>query len=164
MWFDPKLLETDALRLVRESSMPVVRRQLEGWLRVMFQALRCERILMTAEDIKREVFRGQNYEVEYIRRVIKDDLGVQTYRNAKGQKATTSYSYHRWVEKRGTIEGTVQDIEEVKVKVPARPFVFERHAFYDDDSWEMLRPDQQATGMLGSLTKPASPDDSDLPF
>jgi hypothetical protein len=164
MWFDPKLLETDALRLVRESSMPVVRRQLEGWLRVMFQALRCERILMTAEDIKREVFRGQNYEVEYIRRVIKDDLGVQTYRNAKGQKATTSYSYHRWVEKRGTIEGTVQDIEEVKVKVPARPFVFERHAFYDDDSWEMLRPDQQATGTLGSLTKPASPDDSDLPF
>ena len=166
MWFDPKLLETDALRLVRESSMPVVRRQLEGWLRVMFQALRCERILMTAEDIKREVFRGQNYEVEYIRRVIKEDLGVQTYRNAKGIKATTSYSYHRWVEKRGTLEGTVQDIEEVKVKMPARPFVFERHLFLDDQTWEMLRPDTTAepAGAI-RLHQPATmDDDSDLPF
>lgn len=178
MWFYPALLETEALRLVRESSQPVVLRQLKAWMRSMFLATREQnadgQILMTADDVKREVFKGQGYDVDYIRRVIKDDLLVDTYRNSKGQKATTAYSYWRWVEKKDPLTNVLeQNVEEMRVRVPARPFVFLREELFEAAEWELLKPDPvvMANNLLSEtpVKKPAVAkepvtDTDDLPF
>lgn len=173
MWFYPPLLETEALRLVRESSQPVVRRQLDGWLRMMFLATRHDEILMTAGDIKREVFKGQNYDVDYINRIVKEDMRTDRWRDHKGVARTRAYSYWRIVERReSTGYGVEQVAEEVKVKQSARPFHFKREDFFSDAEWEMLKPDpavmagNQLRGTLGPQAEPvaAGDDEEDLPF
>ena len=175
MWFYPALLETEALRVVRESSQPVVKRQVAEWIRTMFLATRDHNtegeILMTADDVKREVFRSQNYDVDYIRRIIKEDLLVDVYRNSKGEKSTRAYNYCRWVEKKMEVGGVAQELEVVRVRVPGRPFVFRRADFFKEAEWEMLQPDpavmanNHLSGTLVDRTVAAGGvDDDDLPF
>jgi hypothetical protein len=165
MWFYPALLETDALRVVRENSQPVVKRQLEGWMKQMFLALQTDEIRMTADDIKREVFKGQNYDVDYIRRVIKEDIGAETVRNSKGTgPGTCTYSYHRMVERQDGVMGRVQEMEQINVKMPARPYVFRRELFFNALDWEMLQVDAVAAKALVMAQGGDDGDDADLPF
>lgn len=152
MWFYPGLLETEALRLVRESSQPVVKRQLEGWLKAMFLATRAEEILMAPADIKREVFRGQGYDEDYIKRVVKEDMGVERWRNDKGEQKTRAYSYWRWVEKRDPLTNVMEHtVEEVRVRQAGRPFWFKREDFFSEDHWDMLQPDPAV--MAGNILR-----------
>lgn len=152
MWFYPGLLETEALRLVRESSQPVVKRQLEGWLKAMFLATRAEEILMAPADIKREVFRGQGYDEDYIKRVVKEDMCAERWRNDRGEQKTRAYSYWRWVEKRDPLSNVMeQTVEEVRVRQAGRPFWFKREDFFSEDQWDMLQPDPAV--MAGNILR-----------
>ncbi len=166
-WFHPPLLVTDALIDVRKHSASTAKRTIEGWLRMMFMATREEEIMMTADDIVREMFKGKKEDVDYIRRVLKEDMELDTYRNAKGQKATCAYSYQRIVEKRNGL-ATEQGLETVHVRIPARPFVFKRTAFFSEEEWELLKPDPavMARNVLnGTLSEPvAAGGNDDLPF
>ena len=169
-WFYPPLLVTEALREVRKHSVSTVQRTITGWIRGIFWAKRdLERILMTAGDIKREMFMGNSRVDEvYIKQVLREDLRLERYKNAEGKQATTPYSYWRIIEKRDN--GTPEtDLQEVKIRVSNRPFVFHRRDFISEqEELEVMRelqaPEQLEKAGQEKLAMATASDDDDLPF
>ncbi|MBL8002870.1 MAG: DUF3854 domain-containing protein [Flavobacteriales bacterium] len=137
-WFHPPLLHTEALLSVRKHSAPTAKRIIEGWIRGMFWAMPdCDTILMTADNVKKEMFAGQRMDDKYLREILREELGLHTYQNAKGEPATTPYSYWRFAEKKdGDNVETV--LQEVKFKQSARPYVFPRRKFISEDEEKQL--------------------------
>ena len=171
-WFHPPLLVTDALREVRKHSVSTVQRTITGWVRGIFWAKdELHTILMTAKDIKKEMFPGQQRADEvYIKQVLKEDMGLKTFRNKEGKAATTPYSYWRVVERRDGVNGPDIDMQEVKVKVPDRPYVFKREDFITEEEEREVRRELVApelttkkNGHAAAVTAGAGADD-DLPF
>ena len=172
-WFHPPLLVTEALQDIRKHSAPTAKREIEGWVAGMFYAMPdCHTILMTAEDVMKEVFPGKKMDRKYVTEVLREDVGVQKYGQAtKGKSITTPYSYWRITE---VADGDNRKhvIQEVKRPVPGRPFVFDRAAFVkaeDDDvaSRELVAPKQRGTKEEGEEAEVAMAqvgDDDDLPF
>lgn len=192
-WFEHSLLVTDALVDVRKHSAPTALRTIKAEIAGLFHACREkletikvptydaegkpngtreEHVLyMSTKDVKQEMFRGTREDDNYIRRLLKEELGLQTYMR-DGKPATTSYSYWRITEKRTTGQSgvleSVQDLEEVKVRVPGRPFMFLRSQFVPDDVWEATDPAKQPTANgkppahVGAAV--AVGDAEDLPF
>jgi hypothetical protein len=173
-WFHPPLLVTDALVEVRKHSTPGIQRTMKGWLRGIFWAKdELHTILMTAEDIKKEMFSNNSRVDEvYIRQVLKEDMAVKTYTNDKGEKATTPYSYWRIIEKRGDMtSGPETDLQEVKVRVSKRPFVFHRVDFISEEEEkavrrELVEPEtsHKKKGQPQMANADGSTDAEDLPF
>lgn len=166
-WFHPPLLVTEALMDVRRHSVSSAKRTIEGWIRGIFWAKEdLQRILMTTKDIKHEMFAGQRVEEKYIREVLRDELGVNKYKNAEGLEVTTPYSYWR-ISGPGSAE---VDLQQVKVHVSARPYEFRRQDFISaEEERQVVR--QRTAPQLLDPTKSRQPelvaageDDSDLPF
>lgn len=163
-WFHPPLLVTEALMDVRRHSVSSAKRTIESWIRGIFWAKRdLQTILMTAADIRREMFSGQRVDEKYIREVLKEEMGVQKYRNTDGKEVTTPYSYWR-ISGPGSAE---VDLQQVKVHISARPYEFLRHDFISPaEEAEVVRmsmPPQQAKGETQPELATAGEGD-DLPF
>lgn len=140
-WFHPPLLMTEALAEVRKYSTSTVKRTITDNVRVIFFAKpEMQEILMTVGAIKSEWFKGQaSIGEKYIRDVLKDEMALEPYRNAKGEHATTPFGYWRFVESRDGIDGPNLDLQYFKVKVPSRPYVFRRADFISADEAAMVR-------------------------
>lgn len=168
-WFHPPLLVTEALQEVRRHSAPNAQRQIEDWLRPVFLASRDEEIMMTTKDLKAEIFRNNStVEAKWINELVEEHMGVKRYEK-NGQSATRAYSYKRIVEKKSDLYGISQELEEVRVKIPARPFVFPRTLLYTDAEWEMLKPDPEvkaANDKVPAMATAGGEDDEpdDMPF
>lgn len=166
-WFHPPLLNTDALKEVREHSASTVSRTIRDHVRVLFFAKpEMQEILMTVGNIKSEWFKGQNSIGEkYIREVLKDEMGADTYRNAKGEKATTPYGYWRFVESKDGMDGPSLDLQYFKVKVPSRPYVFRRSDFLTAEDEllvrELVDPNPNAPARTTAVPEAVA---DDLPF
>jgi hypothetical protein len=166
-WFHPPLLVTEALLDVRRHSVSSAKRTIEGWIRGIFWAKQdLQRILMTTADIKREMFVGQRVDEKYIREVLKEELGVEKYRNAQGKEATTPYSYWRVASSGETI-----DLVQVKNHVSSRPYEFRRQDFVSPEeekaiAREIVAPDQTAKPGVEKpqLATAGDMDENDLPF
>lgn len=146
-WFHPPLMVTEALHDVRKHSMNGAQREIEGWLKGIFYATRDEEILMSAKDLKREVFRTQSTVNErYINEVVKELMEVSRWKK-DGKSSTRTYSYWRVVEThRDALNGPGTKLEEFKVSVPERPFVFRREDLIDDATWALLKPEAGSSG------------------
>lgn len=165
-WFHPPLLVTDALLEVRKHSVPTAKRTITGWVRGMFWARRdMDTIMMTATRVREEMFKGQSRVDEaYIRQVLKEEMNVHPYRNAKGEAATTMYSYWRLVEKSRS-EGGGEVFDLWKSEAPSRPFVFHRRDFITEEEEKSVLSEASAPATNGGVPVPAmAGDDDDLPF
>ncbi|HRH68907.1 MAG TPA: DUF5906 domain-containing protein [Flavobacteriales bacterium] len=174
--FHPPLLDTEALRELRTHSQPMVRKEIVGFLKRIFNATGEETILMHENDIALEIFKGRRVEPDYIKEVLKEHMKVGRYKNDKGEEAVTRYRYHRLVDvpayENGVLKGRMMEHQPVTCP-PGRPFEFKRVDFISDTHWELLKslPEggvSSAPGPLGlgagKNGKPADGEVDDLPF
>lgn len=172
-WFEPTLLITDALHEIRKHSAPNARKSIEGWVRGIFWSISdLDTMLMATKDIKREVFPGnQRVDDSYINDMM-EELGLQRFGvYEKGKSVTTPYSYWRVAEVK--VGDSMESIlQEVKVKVPGRPWVLHRRAFISEaEESEVLHMSAPPTDLnpkmkereLSAATADVG-DDKDLPF
>jgi hypothetical protein len=169
-WFHPPLLVTDALQDIRKHSAPTAKREIQGWIAGMFHAMPdCHTILMTADDIVKEVFPGKRMDRKYITEVLREDMEVHKYGMVqKGKSITTPYSYWRIAE---VADGDNRKaiIQEVKRPVPGRPFEFNRRAFVTEEqddatSRELVAPAQRTKTETANAALASVGGDDDLPF
>lgn len=145
-WFHPPLLETEALKLVRLHSQPQVIKDLTDYLVRMFTATEQEELLLTAENIRMEVFRGK-YDNNYIRDcVAKLKVPPKRYTNEKGEEVTTRYSIWRLQESKHELEGLKTEVVPVR-QTPGRPWKFQRKDYITDAAWLAREVDPTNGGM-----------------
>lgn len=122
MWFDPKAIETEALKKVREHSRPKIEKAIEKGIKDMFIDFSEEEILMSLAEINKAFFGGRQ-DHNYLEKVLRDNLKVDHYKNSKGEKVVKRYSYPKWQEtyRDGKCYLTRLDIES-----RGRPYVFTR--------------------------------------
>ncbi len=134
-WFEPSLLITEALQEVRKHSTPTAKKAIESWVRGMFWAMEdLDVLLMATKDVRREVFPGnQRVDDKYINEILEEDLMLKRYGVAeRGKSVTTAYSYWRVGEVRDG-DSMKTTLQEVKVTVPGRPWVFRRRDFITEE-------------------------------
>lgn len=79
MWFHPALLKTEALRKVIAYSQPTIEKELRFYFKEVFLDTGLEEILMTQADIHKVVFNNKQFEGNYLQRILKDNLKVETF-------------------------------------------------------------------------------------
>jgi len=86
-FFDPKLLETDALKNLRLASKPTVQKEIESFVRSMFLDFgRKYQILNMPLDYIKEKTYGKKYEDNYVRRILNDNMHVHTSQKVERSK------------------------------------------------------------------------------
>jgi len=161
-WFHPDLLKTEALRKVIAFSQPTVEKEIRQHIREMFfdfpeMEKEDECIMMTVLDIKESFFKGKNYEMNYIRKVLDDRIKVKHYATyeyegkeyasfeiivnsfpdiselelmagTKKMSKTVRYVYPRW-----EMNFSNHTRERVEVKGLGRPYVFHVKDFLTEE-------------------------------
>lgn len=91
MWFQPSLLETDALRQVREQSRPGIEKDVHENIREMFFSFQFEedKIYMSTEQVNTYFFKGKQ-QISYIAKTLKN-MHIDRYINDSGQYNNRRY-------------------------------------------------------------------------
>lgn len=166
MWFHTPLIQTDALRHVIAHNKSTVRKEIEEHIEELFYITNVSEILMTPKVVKEQVFgKSAKPELNYIRKVLRDEMRLQTWRNDKGEEGRR-YEYPVLVRKEGE---RGQYIEEQWNQDKGRCYVFKREDFVDaavlinDDlisnSYQRVAGDPPGTTLPNSDEKR-----DDLPF
>ncbi|MFA6261064.1 MAG: primase-helicase family protein [Bacteroidia bacterium] len=123
-WFDPELLKTDALKKVIEYSKPTVEKELRNKIRHMFFDFGPDVLMMTMGDIQRE-FEMKKFENEYLERVIRDRLHVETYHLIEydGERFKSEQAL---LDHLGRSEFTLEDIGKMKKKPVVKRYSYPR--------------------------------------
>jgi hypothetical protein len=79
-WFDPALIQTEALKKVVAYSMPTIEKELRQFLRDKFFDFGIETLLMTRKAIHKDCFNNR-YEANYLEKVLKEHLRVDQWHN-----------------------------------------------------------------------------------
>ncbi|VBB45205.1 conserved hypothetical protein [uncultured Paludibacter sp.] len=135
-WFEPKLLETEALRRLRIASKPTIEKEITEMLRGMFSAFAVPEIRMTTDDIKERINK-KNIENSYINHIVTDNMSV------KKSDKVVRYKIPAWVINPLDTEEYIKGDESKK---PGRPFIFEVEKFLSPEEIKNLsieKPDQQ---------------------
>ncbi len=150
-WFDPSLIKTEALKKVIRFSQPTIEKELRQHIRDYFLDFPDQNeLLMTRKAIKEVFFKNKNYEMNYIHKVLTEQLRVRLYghwayedvryeteadfRAAHPDEDPEKHfisigkrhTYARWEEKH-TEEGTSRT--RVVVQDNGRPYVFKVEDF-----------------------------------
>ena len=144
MWFNPKLLITEALRKVQLNSKSMVEKEIRIKLQNMFIDFAENIIYMTVTDIRREFFNNR-YEERYILEILKERLNVEQYWEPEPatpapifKKAFKNkrYSFAKYQ----TIYDAASNQEQTRAefKGNGRPFVFLRPVFVPPEMNENL--------------------------
>lgn len=165
-WFHPPLLMTEALKEVREHSTSTVKRTVMDQVRMFFFAKpEMQEIRMTARDIKDEWFKGQaRIDEKYIKHVLREEMQVHTFRNPKGEPATTPYGYWRMLERRDGLEGPSMELQYVNIKISLRPYVFKRSDFMTPEDEAIVREAHDPNKPAKVNAAQLEAIDDDLPF
>lgn len=125
MWFTAKDIETEALKRLVIANQPTVEREIKKRIRDMFFDFGIETIEMCNKDICKDFFKNK-YEENYVEKIIKQNMKIDTYKNADGKGVTKRYHYMR-------NEQMYRDgkpvIEQVIINGVGRPYVFKRDQF-----------------------------------
>lgn len=131
MWFDPKLLKTEALSKVIANSHSVVKKELTHHLREMFLDFGLDEIYMSCRDIKDTFFR--NKEQNYIERVLKEEMQMKTVQWFK-------YKDGKYNDDATALEAAKKDgLNEMEALAAVSPEG--RVLRYSFPKWAMVRPD-----------------------
>lgn len=124
-WFDHQLIKTEALKKVIAASMPTIEKELRTRFREMFMDFGVTEIRMTAKKVHEEFFRGK-YEYNYVLKVLRENLKVDTLKTGDGTEIVCRYQYPKWETK---ANGGGLETVQVMVSDRGRPFVFHRENF-----------------------------------
>lgn len=121
-WFDPKLLETDALRKLRTASKPTVEKEIIEMLRNMFFEFIVPEIKLTLENIKERTTKNK-YDDTYLNKILTENLKV------KRSDKTERYKIPMFEEEPFS--------DEIKITFssqrPGRPFTFKIENFLNPE-------------------------------
>lgn len=120
-WFDPELIKTEALMKVVAYSRTTVEKELREHIREMFFDFQETEIMMSLKNVRHEFFKGR-YEMNYLNKVITQEMGIIRYKNEEGNEVACRYYYPRWEEDRDT--DTEKKMKRVDVNDIGRPYVF----------------------------------------
>lgn len=182
-WFDPSLIQTEALKKVVAYSMPTIEKDLRQFLRDKFCDFGIETLMMTRKAIHKDCFNNR-WEVNYLEKVLKDNLKVdqwhvyeydgrdfttieeaQLYAVSQGRAADDAYikavkkyvtkrhSYPRWEEKREN-----ESITHIRVEVSdnGRPYVFRAAQFLTADERKHIKFDPEQKFISDNITDAAN--------
>jgi len=189
-WFDPALIQTEALKKVVAYSMPTIEKDLRQFLRDKFFDFGLETLMMTRKAIHKDCFNNR-YEANYLEKVLKEHLKVDQWhyyeydghefptipaaqswavQNGKSpddafihavkKYVVKRHSYPRWEE---TKEKGTTTQERVDVHETGRPYIFERSRFLTQQEIDSVKLDPEQkyiSDMLGSGNAP-QPSNSD---
>lgn len=161
MWFDPKLLITEALRKVQANSKSMVEKEIRTKLQNMFIDFGENIIYMTVGDIRREFFNNR-YEERYILEILRDRVQAEQYwepapdipedpdKSQKRSYKTKRYSFARW--HNTYVDGTNnQEIKRVEIKGNGRPFVFLRPDFVPAEMNDAIDQDAETLALANPV-------------
>jgi len=129
MWFNEKLIETDALKRVRQHSRARVEKVIEKKIASMFIDFGDEEIKMSIPDINRVFFNGRQDD-EYLEKILKEKLNVEHFTNKEGKKVVNRYSFPQWEE---YFENGKKVFKRVEYERRGRPYLFKREKFLSHD-------------------------------
>lgn len=75
-WFDPALLETEALRKLRNASKPMAEKEIFNYIHNQFMEFKMSELKMTINDLKEHTVKNK-YEDSYIARILNDNMKVE---------------------------------------------------------------------------------------
>lgn len=152
-WFDPKLLVTDALKKVIEYSKPTVVKEVHEYMRDLFFRTRMDEILMDANDVATWVFGGRRYELNYLNKLLGNDLKLDRYkRPTDGKYVTKTYTFPAFSLVKDHQTGN-QQLKRVDIEGNGRPFVFRREDFVSREEWESN--DYEGTVLVAAASTPS---------
>lgn len=169
-WFDPELIKTEALKKVIEYSKPTIEKEIRAKVREKFFEFGITELYMGLGEIK-ENFELKRYENNYLEKVLRNDLKVDTYHKweyngntfatkeevlsslnktafdaedlklLKRKNLVKRYSYPRW--ERVTNSQGIQELRRVDVNCNGRPYVFKINDFLSPDEIDSIEVDAE---------------------
>jgi len=134
MWFDEKLLRTEALDKLIHNSRPGIEKELYENLKTIFLEFGEEEILITPTNAN-ELFLTKKQDQSYLIRIFTENMGVKKYANPDGKEVTKNYIIPYW---KTDTDGSIVRSEH---KYVGRPYVFKAIDIldkYDLKQWEQL--------------------------
>lgn len=159
MWFNERLLITDALRRVVAHSKSTVEKEVRIKLQGMFEDF-CENIIyMTVNDVRKEFFNNR-YEERYVLDILREHMKLEQYwepgsapepgkRLTKMYK-TKRYKYPKW-HTQFSEGGAKQEMVRIDVSGNGRPFVFLRPDFVSSDRELIIDHDPEMILLANSV-------------
>jgi len=150
-WFDPALLETEALRRLRTASKPTAEKEIYNYIRSMFMEFKTGELKMTIYDLKERTVKNK-YEDNYIARILTENMKVE-----KSEKVQR-YKIPRWTTDPMNEESIIRFDDSMP---PGRPYIFKIEKFLNDEEMKQIGFISESTPIEQPLP---SPSQSDLPF
>lgn len=148
MWFHPERIRTEALARLIDNSRPKVEKEIISNLREMFLEFKEPQILMTTKLINKEFFNNR-LESNYLNKVIRDQMGVEQYRDPDGKSVVKQFDFYRWRQ-----EGIDDKYMKVVEKHIGRPWVFRAEKFLNGEMKQLMKEEEPEE----------TPNSNELPF
>ena len=127
-WFDPALLETEALRRLRTASKPTAEKEIYNYLRSMFLEFKTGELKMTIYDLKERTVKNK-YEDNYISRILTENMKIE-----KSEKVQR-YKIPRWTTDPMNEESIVRFDDPM---APGRPYIFKIENFLSPEELKQI--------------------------
>ncbi len=131
MWFNPDLLETEALKKLRAANLPRIEKIIRQKIKELFFDTGEKQLLLPMRYIKEHILQSGKEDEGYIRKILEEHIGVDRYKNAEG-KYDSHWAYLPFFDAEGVLKLN---------KERCRPYIFERDQF--------LTPEDYATFAIG---------------
>lgn len=147
MFFTPQQITTDALKRVIIWNTPTVVKEMTSRLEDLFMDFGVSEIKMSLKTIARELM-GKPVEENYIKRLLKENLKVDVYRNPEGKPVTHRFQWPKYIT---SYENGRPKQELGWIVENGRPYVFKREDFVDkgvevERDASLLPPDAKQPG------------------
>ena len=117
MWFNEKILKTDALDRLIQNSRPGIEKELYEYLKSIYFEFGDEVVYMTPTNAN-DLFLKRKQDISYLSRIFRDNMGVKPYADSEGKEKVKAYSIPYWGEDE---HGNLSRKEH---KYKGRPYVF----------------------------------------
>lgn len=131
-WFDHKLLETDALRKLRQASKPTAEKEMTKFVRDMFLDFGVDEIRMPLEYIKENTVKNR-YDDSYLERLLKDNMKIK--RTEKVARPKIPIWKFNSIDEDSTPERGILSYK------PCRPYIFNITQFLTADEIANIKPE-----------------------
>ena len=122
-WFEPKILETEALRRLRQASRPTAEKEITNYIRNMFFDFKWSELLFTMDVLKERTVKSK-YEDSYIDKILKENMKIE-----KVQKVTR-YKLPYWFS--DPMDDNLVEQKSHSFQ-PGRPYIFRIERFLSAD-------------------------------
>lgn len=132
MWFEPKDLETEALRKLKEKQRPVIEREIRSYMRDLFLTFKGNEYYFDISALKTHISEVSKYNSQQIQTILKENLKVERWNNG----ATKRYKVPEWRKNyAGQWEIFYYDYNN-------RPYVFQMEQFLTKDEIAKIKMEE----------------------